>query len=174
MPENDSEAIDLINKLSGTYEYYWKECEPSCSQWQLQHFTSWKAKSNDRDTKVEGYFRKLGYDAEHELKTELNLDILASSGFIYFIQCGSFVKIGIAENVHSRLRALKIAAPEPIKIINFFEDKNAGSVEKNFHRLLKKYHSNGEWFKLDNDIINFIKTSHSVHTLFETISALLK
>lgn len=56
------------------------------------------------------------------------------------------IKIGRSSNVLQRLDSLQTANPYPLKIILIAE--NQGNIEKDLHKKLKKFKTNGEWFLL--------------------------
>lgn len=60
-------------------------------------------------------------------------------------------KIGISNNVTSRLRTIKSFSPVPIIIFDVFRKlNNPHKIEKMLHSHYKKNHSHGEWFELSS------------------------
>lgn len=77
------------------------------------------------------------------------------SGFVYFIQCGRFIKIGYATCVPGRQRGLQVGNPVPLKVIGVF--RAHFTTEGVLHRLLHKQRHRGEWFRLTPAIADLIK-----------------
>lgn len=67
------------------------------------------------------------------------------NGFIYFIRCGEFVKIGFSKVPDVRFRALETASPHPITLAA----KHPGTEkdEAALHLLLSEHHHRREWFR---------------------------
>ena len=73
------------------------------------------------------------------------------------------MKIGIAENIQTRILALQSASPCKLKISSlwFFETKiEAAKAERNAHIFFRKNHLHGEWFNIaEKQISDFISLS---------------
>jgi len=72
-----------------------------------------------------------------------------SKGFIYLIRCEGFIKIGVSEDVDSRLGTISVCNPYPVTLDHVFalpSAKDAFHVERNIHNALSRYHHKGEWF----------------------------
>jgi hypothetical protein len=62
------------------------------------------------------------------------------------------VKVGISNNVKSRLATIQTACPYPIDLAYVFEcpDRDiAREIEKSFHAVKKDYRTHGEWFDFE-------------------------
>lgn len=70
------------------------------------------------------------------------------------------VKVGITNNVGSRLKSLQTGCPFPLKIVHIFAipDRDiARGAEQAFHTVLKKHRMSGEWFDLSpKDAVEFM------------------
>ena len=75
--------------------------------------------------------------------------------YIYFIQCGEYVKIGYTTSVGERLKALRGMVPYPLKLLKVIEGMIAG--ERAVHKRLALYHHAYEWFRLEPDLLEAIK-----------------
>lgn len=78
--------------------------------------------------------------------------------YVYLISGGEYVKIGIAGNVKKRLNTLSLASPVPLFLLYSFYTEKAFDVEQYLH---KKYHNkrvHGEWFSLNDNDIEWIKS----------------
>ena len=68
---------------------------------------------------------------------------------VYFVQCGSFIKVGVSTNVYHRLRQIKSANPHPILPIGFIAEPRmaaANALEIEIHALFRPYRHRAEWF----------------------------
>jgi len=65
-------------------------------------------------------------------------------------------KIGYAENVDNRIRALKTGCPFPIEVVGVF-DEGTVDDERSIHGLFKDYRVHGEWFCLPEQIVLWIR-----------------
>lgn len=77
------------------------------------------------------------------------------TGFVYFLRCGDFVKIGFSKNPKGRARALAASLPFQIELAaaypgTFFH-------EQKLHRLFAPHRARGEWFRLHADIAAVIE-----------------
>lgn len=73
----------------------------------------------------------------------------------YFIKRGNFVKIGVTEDLSSRLASMVHASPEPIKIL-----KITAIEERDAHKAAEclTERVSGEWFKINDDLMNWISS----------------
>jgi hypothetical protein len=75
--------------------------------------------------------------------------------FVYFIRCGALIKVGRASDVEARLKVLQIGNPEKLSILYFYE---GGSYEEaRLHKIFHEFHVQGEWFRADVRIMDFIQ-----------------
>lgn len=75
-------------------------------------------------------------------------------GLIYFMLCGSFVKIGWATDPTGRKKALQTGNPYDIKILATMPGDQG--YEKDLHRLFKSCHHRGEWFVYGHELTRFL------------------
>lgn len=69
-------------------------------------------------------------------------------GYVYFITCGAWVKIGYSLNgIDKRLQSMRTGNPYPLKLYGYIDNVSI-DVEQWLHRRLKKYNYRGEWFSL--------------------------
>jgi hypothetical protein len=69
---------------------------------------------------------------------------------LYLIKCNEFYKIGIANDLQSRLAQLQTGNPYALVVEACFEFPNAGIVEKALHQKFAGVRTLGEWFSLGN------------------------
>lgn len=84
--------------------------------------------------------------------------------FVYMIQCESTgrIKIGITDDVESRVGDIQRMSPSKLNIIAVFaSDGNA--VEGFFHRTFRNYRIHGEWFEPDDSMIEQIENMKNIY-----------
>jgi len=78
--------------------------------------------------------------------------------YVYLINCQQFYKIGIANDVQSRLAQLATGNPFDLEVLAIFGFANASPVETALHQRFANTRKHGEWFSLsENDIQDFLK-----------------
>lgn len=77
--------------------------------------------------------------------------------YVYLIKCNDYIKIGISEDVQSRLLYLQTGNPFRLSLLESHECKNAHSIEKKIHDELSSKRVLGEWFSLDSGDIEWIR-----------------
>jgi hypothetical protein len=79
---------------------------------------------------------------------------------VYFIGNLShkWVKIGYTKSLEKRLGDIQVGCPFPVDAIYTIESdaKNVRKLEKSLHTKFKNYRMNGEWFRLSEEIEQFI------------------
>jgi hypothetical protein len=74
--------------------------------------------------------------------------------FIYVIQAGEFVKIGVATDVAKRIQELQTGCPYNLKLVVAVPCKNAYASERSVHDRLQAFHTRGEWFRASRSEID--------------------
>jgi T5orf172 domain len=82
--------------------------------------------------------------------------------FVYFIVAPDSrkVKVGITENISSRLSTIRGSSPEVGLYLSGFirlDGYSAGIVEKRLHKILASYRSHGEWFTFNPWVESYIE-----------------
>lgn len=67
-----------------------------------------------------------------------------------------YFKIGITNNLESRIKSLNTASPTGIELVFCLQSKNARKIENYIHNKYKERNSNGEWFNLGKEELNYI------------------
>jgi hypothetical protein len=79
---------------------------------------------------------------------------------VYFIGNLShkWVKIGYTKSLEKRLGDIQVGCPFPVDAIYTIKSdaKNVRKLEKSLHTKFKNYRMNGEWFRLSEEIEQFI------------------
>ena len=68
--------------------------------------------------------------------------------WVYGIQSGEFIKIGIAGNISHRMRMFKLYNPHPLRVVLKQFCDNAYFVERRMHKILKDSARGREWFAI--------------------------
>ncbi len=74
------------------------------------------------------------------------------STFVYAVQCGEFIKVGVAYNIPARLSSMQTGNPHQLEVIAALEFDAEGAArfaEKAAHRFLAQHAHRGEWFKIE-------------------------
>lgn len=66
--------------------------------------------------------------------------------YLYLLESAGFFKIGVANDVASRIAQLSTGNPNPIKLVMCFSFENAQPVEKALHQKYGRQRVRGEWF----------------------------
>lgn len=76
--------------------------------------------------------------------------------YVYLIKMDSCFKIGIAQDVESRLAQLQTGSPYDLEVVQCYEFHNAQTVEGALHQKFGDVRMRGEWFRLkENQVIEF-------------------
>lgn len=79
--------------------------------------------------------------------------------YIYFVSDGEFIKIGIAKDVRARMHNLQTGNPKRLKLLKTIEcnsNLDARIQEETFHRKYRKYSACGEWFRMNDELCNYV------------------
>ena len=73
--------------------------------------------------------------------------------FLYAIRSGSTsaVKIGITNDVQSRMKKMQTNNPLPLRLVTMIAIPEAANAERHIHQYCARYHIRGEWFDIDHD-----------------------
>jgi hypothetical protein len=83
----------------------------------------------------------------------------AGSGYIYFARCGHHIKIGITQCIPVRLYEFATSSPDVVTLVHY--EIGTRSTEKAFHQRFAADHERGEWFRLSEDIVAYIRETRS-------------
>lgn len=83
----------------------------------------------------------------------------ARNGVTYFVAFDDmYVKIGFTKKIKDRLSALQISQPHPLRLLGIVE----GDIEFATHRKFAKDRVQGEWFRLSEEVLRFIRENSYV------------
>ena len=77
------------------------------------------------------------------------------TGFVYFLRCGDFVKVGFSLKPNLRLNALRTATPHGSELMALLP--GTPEQEKLAHRALQSVHHVREWFRNGQEVADLIK-----------------
>lgn len=80
--------------------------------------------------------------------------------YVYFIKGGDYVKIGKTANVKKRINDIRTCCPGGLGIIAVVKTDRACSLENYVHLFFKEKRVHGEWFHLDEQDIQLVKSFH--------------
>lgn len=106
------------------------------------------------------HLAKGGSPMDYEYKEEKLDRSGEAAGFVYFIRCNEWVKIGKAKNVKSRLKSLQTSSPYKLKVAYIVAAKDYTRMEAFFHNEYKAKRGMGEWFKLSDADMEYIKANY--------------
>jgi hypothetical protein len=77
--------------------------------------------------------------------------------FIYMVEVNNFYKIGVTQDIRSRLGALQNASPIDVQFLYLFKFDYAYKIERILHNHFKRQRRRGEWFEFTpTDICDFM------------------
>lgn len=100
---------------------------------------------------------------------------IKNTNYIYFIQRVDGIgpiKIGTSTNPNKRLAGIQTSNPYRLRIIKLI--LGGLKVEHNLHTKFKEYRMEGEWFKPDNILLQFIKECSPVYETVYTRTKSMK
>ena len=95
------------------------------------------------------------------------LDVKLSMQFIYLIQCGEYVKIGIATDPHKRIQELQIGNPQTLRLLHVLLSLDAAADERLLHSRLSDYYVRGEWYQLPERLLRWLCARHCLPELHD-------
>jgi hypothetical protein len=98
----------------------------------------------------------------------------SGASYVYAIQSGGYVKIGLALNVRTRLSTLQVGNPVKLRLIGLMAGTKEDEAE--IHAELGAHYHFGEWFELNpsvEDVLNrrMARTTDAVVRMFQQIEA---
>jgi hypothetical protein len=75
-------------------------------------------------------------------------------GWVYGIQCGGFIKIGVASDIKRRLHQMRLLNPHTCEVIFQKQAREPRSVEYAMHKLLEPWAAGREWFEINTAMVH--------------------
>jgi Meiotically Up-regulated Gene 113 (MUG113) protein len=91
---------------------------------------------------------------------------------VYIVKCNEFYKIGVADDMKSRLINLQTGNPYPIELIKTYD---VPWVEKEVHEILKmaNLHVRNEWFAMNDATLKTIMEYIELHEKYSRQKAVI-
>ena len=80
----------------------------------------------------------------------------STNTYIYAITNGTDIKIGYSSNVKRRLKQLNTGSSINLYVLCTF--KGGRELESEIHSMFKKIRYNGEWFKADKELLEYLNS----------------
>lgn len=74
---------------------------------------------------------------------------------VYFVQMSDFIKIGYTANLKNRMHGFKTSLPLPVDLLASIYGTT--KTEKHIHEKFARHREQGEWFRRDNELLDFIE-----------------
>ena len=71
--------------------------------------------------------------------------------YVYIVKCRRYYKIGVSNNIKSRINDLQVGNPFKISLYKLYSYHNAFNKEKELHIKYKSKCHTGEWFLLNQE-----------------------
>lgn len=91
-------------------------------------------------------------------KLEQQIARMKKRGFVYVFQGDGYCKIGYSNNPPRRRTHISPKLPFDLHLICSIESMNARALETELHVRFEDKHVRGEWFRLDDDDLEYIKS----------------
>lgn len=75
--------------------------------------------------------------------------------YLYFIRSGGLIKIGITQNIQSRMSAIKVSSAHPVELLKLIS--GGRMLEAELHDKFHHLRVHGEWFLETSELIKFIE-----------------
>lgn len=75
-------------------------------------------------------------------------------GYVYFIGCGDYIKIGFSTRPLDRLRSLQTSHPDTLEILGTI--RGTRRLESRLHKRFADLRERGEWFQTSEDLWDYI------------------
>lgn len=79
-------------------------------------------------------------------------------GYVYLIKSGDYYKIGVANDVLSRINELQIGNPIELGLMHALKVPDPYGVEKSLHNMYSTLRHRGEWFILNEEHVEWFRT----------------
>ena len=86
------------------------------------------------------------------------------NGHIYVVHTNGYHKIGRSSNVKERINGLRATVPTPLELICTIPSTDTYTDEKNLHERFDDKRTQGEWFELTEEDIEWLRQQEGVIT----------
>lgn len=108
------------------------------------------------ETEAEALIYK-GLGRWEEYQRVLDMIDETAATHVYFIQCvaGGPIKIGTAQDVDNRLKAIQACCPYPLRVLHVIQGASQ-AVEAKLHKRFAALRLHGEWFDANSELLTYI------------------
>jgi hypothetical protein len=86
-------------------------------------------------------------------------------GYVYFIYDSKYIKIGFTNNLTARKKSLQTSNPNKLIVLGYiFGNK---FTEQELHKTFKQYHVHGEWFRPEQDLLDYINNNNELEVYID-------
>jgi len=85
---------------------------------------------------------------------------MSSKGYVYFIKCDKYYKIGATTDVYSRFHSIQVCNPFDISLFHVIKSDDMYLTEKLFQDMFGRVERRGEWFELSEKNLQYIKNGN--------------
>lgn len=79
-------------------------------------------------------------------------------GYVYLVRADNgLYKIGKTKTIEPRIKALTIELPYGLEVIHTIATGDMNALESRFHNIFSEKRVRGEWFRLDDDDVKYIR-----------------
>lgn len=89
----------------------------------------------------------------------VNIETPRHHGYVYVVQAdNNLYKIGKSKDPHTRIQSLGVRLPYELEVLVLIESTNYTQLEKELHKHFADKRKGGEWFELDENDLEYIKS----------------
>jgi hypothetical protein len=81
---------------------------------------------------------------------------LDTRGGVYLCESNGRYKIGVSNQPAKRVEAMNVSSPYPVRLLHTFPADDPVSAEKELHEMFRSYRVHGEWFELNEFLLQLI------------------
>lgn len=131
----------------------WQEVIAKASGFYSKVTAGWIAQENDRFQSEQCKM----YEAAMASSCSQDKPPKTSPGWVYILQAGQYYKIGHSNKPTKRFEQLATLPPWPTEIIHTIQTKDKHRLEKELHSQFAEKRTNGEWFTLSDEDLEWLK-----------------
>jgi hypothetical protein len=92
-----------------------------------------------------------------------------SKGYVYFIKCADWYKIGATTDVYGRFHSIQVCNPFDVSLFHVIKTDNMHLTEKLFQGMFGRAEKRGEWYELSEKNLEYIKSGKYSKRIIESI-----
>lgn len=95
---------------------------------------------------------------EIEKTNSIIKNIDRKEGYVYLIKCSEYYKIWMTKNIETRVKAIISQNPHESELVHYYKCDYYSKEERRLHNMFKSKHYKWEWFFLDKEDVDYIKS----------------